>query len=576
VTLLSPRRRRRRRVWRPDGGRLICSACGGAETRAPAEASICCAAPVRHGAQRQFLQDLRDVYEVLNAGSVGGGKTDAGLMAPVMYQDYRNSPAFRGLILRHWDRGGAGADKALADFYQRIQRPGNYDTYARGRLNQARGLYTFAKGGSVTFTHSAMLRQLQGPEFQYLWLDELTHWPTADDYLWVLTRLRSSTGLPIRVRAGTNAGGPGHEWVRARWGPWLASNYLSRGIDGKDLYPGAAALREMGVQERRDADGNLIPPLPSGAVLWYVLDERGRETWVPAGTPGALSRSCLRTKTADNVVMNRGDAAYATRTRAVAAVKQGEALHAQLTQDDWMATAKEGDLFKREDFGEILTGHPPLDGVVRIWDFAYTAPPSAAARRSRDWTVGAKMGWTGPAEDRTWYILHIVREQRGSKLVKELVKQTAGSDGIDVPIFIPRDYAAGAWVGDDLSAALAGYSVKAEQQKGKKESRIDSLATQVAVRRVRLAPSNPAAPWVQDFLDEAAGYPEGRWDDQLDAVAEGLIYSLGSALGPTTRQVEQDVSAWGQAAKALEAPRGRGDFGGGWDGGAGGGIGRVF
>lgn len=568
MSLLGSRRKKRRRLWRPDLGRVICTACGGADTRAPSETSTCCAAATRPGAQRQFLANLADVYEVLNAGSVGGGKTDAGLMAPVVYKAYRESPAFRGLILRHWERGGAGADKALTDFYQRIARPGYYDAYTAGSLNQGRGVYRFARGGSVTFTHSAQLRQLQGPEFQYLWLDELTHWPTPDDYLWVLTRLRSSTGLPIRVRAGTNAGGPGHEWVRARWGPWLAPNYLSRTPEGKDLYPGAQALREMGVPERRDSEGALLPPMHSGEVLWYTLDERGRETWVPKGTEGALSRSCLRTKTEDNVAMNRGDAAYANRTRAVAAIKQGEAIHAQLTADDWMAQGAEGDTFNRTWFPTV-EAVPVLDGVVRIWDFAYTAPANASARRKRDWTIGAKLGWVGPPDARTWFLLHLIREQLPSAEVRKLVMQTAAGDGRSCPVVVPVDYAAGSYVGQDLVAALAGYVVTARRQQGKKEQRIAVLAPQAQAGRLLLL----RAEWNAAFIDEAAAYPDGRWDDQLDAVAEGLLWSLEEK-GPTGRQVESDVAAWGAAAAALapSAPKRGGDFGGG----GGGGIGRVF
>ncbi len=48
--------------------------------------------------------------------------------------------------------------------------------------------------------------------------DELTHFP-EHQYLYLYSRLRrlKGTPVPLRLRAGTNPGGPGHEWVRKRW-----------------------------------------------------------------------------------------------------------------------------------------------------------------------------------------------------------------------------------------------------------------------------------------------------------------------------------------------------------------------
>jgi len=48
--------------------------------------------------------------------------------------------------------------------------------------------------------------------------DELTHFP-EHQYLYLYSRLRRVEGMavPLRLRAGTNPGGPGHHWVRKRW-----------------------------------------------------------------------------------------------------------------------------------------------------------------------------------------------------------------------------------------------------------------------------------------------------------------------------------------------------------------------
>ena len=54
---------------------------------------------------------------------------------------------------------------------------------------------------------------------QYAWLgwDELTQWASPYPYTFLMTRLRSAKGAPVRVRAATNPGGPGHSWVKARF-----------------------------------------------------------------------------------------------------------------------------------------------------------------------------------------------------------------------------------------------------------------------------------------------------------------------------------------------------------------------
>ena len=38
------------------------------------------------------------------------------------------------------------------------------------------------------------------------------------------------------------------------------------------------------------------------------------------------------------------------------------------------------------------------------------------------------------------------------------------------------------------------------------------------------------APWVEDFIDECAGFPSGKYDDQVDALTQGLQYGHRSAL----------------------------------------------
>lgn len=493
------------------------------------------------GPQRRLLVDLANVFEVLSAGSVGSGKTDAALMGPVVYPEYRTHPRFKALILRHSDGNKVKTGDAFSEFYQRIEEPGRWRRYVGGSLNRTEGQYRFRSGGQVLFTSTRDLRSLHGPEFQYVFPDELTHWPDPRDYLYAaFTRARSADGLTIRIRPTTNPGGPGHLWVRARWGPWLASDYLSQTPDGKDLYPGAASLRALGFSERHAPDGKLLPPVDSGTVLHFLLEEGGSETYVPAGTPGALTRSCLRTKTSDNAALAASDPTYLTRVRAV-----GATLGAQLGADDWDVQTQDTGVFARPWWKLVAASAvPQLAGVVRRWDFAWTK------KKRSDWSVGVKLGWT---YDGRWFVLDVVRLRGNPGDVKKVVKQTAELDGRACPVVVPIDYSSGLVVLDDMIELLAGYQVHGVKEQGAKEVRIATLQPQVQSERVHLV----QGAWVGPFLDEAAHFPTAPHDDQLDALAGAFLWAVDRG-HVSLEQVGAALAHTAEVA-AIGASRYRGD-----------------
>lgn len=509
------------------------------------------------GPQRRLLDvaQLGNVTEVLSAGEVGSGKTDAALMAPVLYPEYRTHPRFRGLVLRHSDGNKVKTDSAFSDFFQRIEEPGRWRRYVGGRLNRSDGLYKYRSHGEVLFTSTRSVHSLHGPEFQFVLFDELTHWPTPADYLYVcFTRARSSHGLPIRLRPTTNPGGPGHAWVRQRWGPWLASDYLARNQEGVDIHPGAASLRALGYRERFAADGRRMPPCENGEVLTFVINEALEEEWVATGTPGALTRSCLRTRTTDNVAMMANDPTYRMRTRAAGAV-----LHAQLGQDDWDLKAGGGKIFQREWF-PILPAAPPLTMACRRWDFAWTK------KKASKWSAGVKLGVTS---DGRWPVLHVVRIKGTPREVMALVRQTAELDGREVPVVVPVDYSAGIVVVDDVIRELAGYQVLAAREKGDKDVRIATLEAPAAAGRIPLV----AGGWTQAFLDEAHDYEPGGtgFNDQLDALAGAYLWAVDRG-HVSLEQVGAALAHTAEVA-AIGASRYRGDDDEDDDDGGGGGLG---
>jgi len=487
--------------------------------------------------QAQILRDLAHVYEVLYAGQVGGGKTDLVAMAPLCYSEYTSSPHFKGLILRH---ESYDLDKEIVP---RTQRLDMYPAYLPGiAYNANKRIWVFPSKGRVVLTHAKDLLSHWGPEYQYLGFDELTHF-TEEQYTFLLGRLRSSVGLPIRVRAGTNPPGPGRAWVKARWGPWIDRHYLTPPADATPARRRAAESLAALLPPRQDASGRPLPPAVSGQVLWYAYDDDGAEIWVPEGTPRALSRAWVECRTDDNPALMAGDPMYGVRLQAM-----GSILAQQLGGGDWDVEELPGDFFQRTWFPVQELPPANLVAVVRRWDFAWTK------KQRSDWSTGVKFGWTA---DGHYYVLHVVRDKGKLDEVRRLVQQTAKTDQADrlpVKVILPIDFSAGIYVEQDLVAALAGHQVEGVQERGEKDVRIATLQPQAQAGYVHLVVGDSGG-WIPGYLDEAQAYRPGRhggWD-QLDATAGAFLHACeknGTILTPAQaeklREAQQRIAAAGK------------------------------
>lgn len=182
-----------------------------------------------------------------------------------------------------------------------------------------------------------------------------------------------------------------------------------------------------------------------------------------------------------------------------------------------MPYLREGGLFKRDWFTIVEQG--PGANVwmrVRAWDKAATQ--GGGARSS-----GVRMSW---GRDDFIYVEHAAKDQVNStgrdKMMVDIGKEDYQTYGPFI-IWHPQDPgSAGVDSAQATNALLArnGLIGTFEPVTGDKEINAGPLATMAQAGQVRLV----RGAWNEDYLDELAAFPKGRFKDQVDASASGFNF----------------------------------------------------
>ena len=142
-------------------------------------------------------------------GAAGGGKSDALLMAALMFVE---EPNYNALILRKTfpDLALAGAIMDRAHSWL-----GGTEAHWDGTT------YHFPSGATLTFGYMQTEKdkyRYQSAEFQFIGFDEVTQFTEAM-YTFMFSRLRKAdcVWIPLRMRCASNPGNIGHDWVKKRF-----------------------------------------------------------------------------------------------------------------------------------------------------------------------------------------------------------------------------------------------------------------------------------------------------------------------------------------------------------------------
>ena len=194
--------------------------------------------PITPTSKQRLFYESTD-RELFFGGAAGGGKSVALLLGALRYIDV---PGYAALIIRK-------------DF-SRLELAGGLIPRSHewfGRLPTAQWIasrrqwvFPIAKEpqhAPATIMFGYLTRPLDkfryaSSEFQYIAFDELTDF-SEEDYLFLFSRLRRSTGVqvPLRMRSASNPGGVGHAWVKERFIPEGSEFGVQGSERGNDQIP---------------------------------------------------------------------------------------------------------------------------------------------------------------------------------------------------------------------------------------------------------------------------------------------------------------------------------------------------
>lgn len=377
-------------------------------------------------------------------------------MAGLQYVDH---PDYAGLIIRrtYQDLAKPGA---LMD------RAGDWLRGTGAHWTPGTATWQFPEGGSLTFGYirtDADLEQYQSAEFQYIAWDELTQF-TLHQYRFMGARLRRLEGspTPLRIRAGTNPGGRGHEWVKERWR--LGSKYEGMAPpDGRRFVPARLEdnphLDQEAYEEAlAELDPVLREQLRHGNWDMAYAGNMFKRRWFPLVDHGPLTEE----------------------------------------PDDWDA----------DEQGEWAE---PKVRRVRYWDLAAT---KAAPGKDPDWTCGTLLSVD---EFGRYYVEDVVR-MRGAPLeVEQTIARTAEQDGRATSIAMEQELgSAGIHIVDHYRRkVLAGFHFKGDRMTGDKTMRASPVSSMAEPGNITVV----RGPWTEAWFDELEAFPDSAHADQVDSMS---------------------------------------------------------
>lgn len=265
---------------------------------------------------------------------------------------------------------------------------------------------------------------------------------------------------------------------------------------------------------RTEAASRLSPGAPVVLILtrWHHDDLAGRLLSEPKSTWRLLNIPAQAEATDDILGRAPGEFMLSTRGRTAA---EWEIRKAEAGSRTWAAlyqghpSPSEGGMFARDRW-RTWNVAPNLAGAIvcQSWDMAFKGTDNS------DYVVGQV--WAKIGAD--LYLLDQVRGRWGfAETCQQMLALTAKWPQAVAKLV--EDTANGPAVMDALKGQIGGLIPVTPQ--GGKVSRAAAASALQEAGNIHL-PAAHAAPWVGDLIEEAAAFPSGTHDDQVDALTQAV------------------------------------------------------
>lgn len=148
-------------------------------------------------------------FEVFFGGARGGGKTDGVLGDWISHQDQYGGHCI-GLMVR----------RELTQLSETIERSKELFEPLGAKYHEQGKYWRFPNGSRLRFAYlerDSDANSYQGHSYTRVYVEEIGTFPSPAPIFKLMATLRSGHGIPCGFRATGNPGGPGHQWVRARY-----------------------------------------------------------------------------------------------------------------------------------------------------------------------------------------------------------------------------------------------------------------------------------------------------------------------------------------------------------------------
>jgi hypothetical protein len=149
------------------------------------------------------------LFEAFYGGARGGGKTD-GMLGEWAQHAQKYGEHATGVFFR----------RELTQLDEAIERSKAIYGPIGADWTEQKKQWRFPNGARLKFRYLDRdddAEAYQGHSYTRVYFEELTNFPSPKPVMKLKATLRSAAGVPCRFRATGNPGGPGHQWVKARY-----------------------------------------------------------------------------------------------------------------------------------------------------------------------------------------------------------------------------------------------------------------------------------------------------------------------------------------------------------------------